>query len=437
MAKKATRDGLYCRNGIWWIRTDPVTRIPRSTKCRDKEAAKLVRAAREREAADPAHAAASQETLRAACERLIESRQAMGKPIGFHTQKLGHWIRIFGDDRKLADFGPPEFDLFTRQRRIEGVTDHTISKEVRCMITVLKKAKRAGRYAGDPSVLRPTDLSSDYVPRERAMPPLEFGLLLGELGPARGAFVALCVALGVRRGELYRLQPADVNLEQGVVHVRGTKTKLAKRTIPILPPFRGLVEACVPHLPLEPWGNYLRDLKAACVRAGIEKVTANDFRRTHATLLQSAGVDRDITRRLLGHSPKSKMLEAVYDKPKPLELAERAGSLSALTLQMDSVEIRTTPKTRRAPQDSNLRPTAPEALTSSVTTALAEVCGGRAPLETRGAGRESAADHSRTLHGADPLLLGDLAAILFASARARGVTIGGRHPVAEALGAGR
>jgi hypothetical protein len=42
----------------------------------------------------------------------------------------------------------------------------------------------------------------------------------------------------------------------------------------------------------------------------------------------------------------------------------------------------------------------------------------------------------QTLH-ADAALLRDLASLLFASARARGVTIGGRHPVAEALGGGR
>jgi hypothetical protein len=52
MASK-TRDGLYRRGQFWWLRTDPVTRRPLSTRCRDFEAAKLFRVGRERLAVDP------------------------------------------------------------------------------------------------------------------------------------------------------------------------------------------------------------------------------------------------------------------------------------------------------------------------------------------------------------------------------------------------
>jgi len=360
MAK--TTSGLYRRGGIWWVRTDPITGKPRSTKCRDKEAALLVRASREREAADPAHAAATKETLSDACVRLIDARQAIGKPTGYYVQKLGHWLRIFGDDRKLAGFGPAEFDEFVRQRRTEGVTDHTIGKEVRCMGTVLRLAKRVGRYAGDLAVLRPMDLTGGYVPRTRALPPHELMALLAQLEPKRWAFVALSVGLGLRRGEVYRLQPADLDFVLGIAHVRGTKTAGALRTIPILAPFRGLLESAAKQLPVPNWNNYLRDLRLACAKAGIATVTANDLRRTHATLLRSAGVDRDVARRLLGHAAQSTMLETVYDQPTPHELAVRAGDLGGLTATLSLQSPPSESQSKRAPQDSNLRPTAPEAV---------------------------------------------------------------------------
>jgi hypothetical protein len=342
MAKSA-RDGLFKRGGIWWIRTDPITRKAVTTGCRDRAAALSFRAERERSAGGPNHAAAKAETLGDAVQRLKDARAAMGKSSDYHEVKLGHWVRIFGAGAELAAVGSPGgFDAYIAKRRAEPVAEgknvgsHTISKEVSVMLTVLRMAKRAGRYAGDLDVLRPFDLSAGYVPRTRALTAEELGALLGELTPDRGAFVALCVGLGVRKGEAFALRPEHVDLEAGVVHVPGTKTAGARRTVPVLAPFRGLVASAAQHLPLRAWarGNYLRDLAAACKRAGIEACTPNDLRRTHATLLRNAGVDRDVVRSLLGHAAGSKMLETVYDAPKPLELAARAGELVTMTRQL-------------------------------------------------------------------------------------------------------
>ncbi len=415
MASKS-RDGLYKRGGIWWIRTDPITNKPRTTGCRDREAARLYHASRERQAADPAYAAAALETLADACGRLIDARESLGKPVAYYEQKLGHWLRIFGDEQLLSQFGPEQYDAFVARRRQEGASDHTVSKEVRCMTTVLKLTKRVGRYAGDLSILRPMGLSSGYVPRTRALSPVEVTALVAELDTPRAAFVAFCVGLGLRRSEVFLLRPRDVDRVGGIVRVRGTKTAGAAREIPILAPFRGLVLLAAESLPLPPWGNYLRDLRSACRRAGIEPCTANDLRRTHATLLRHAGVDRDVTRRLLGHTEGSTMLEQVYDQPKPLELAERAGDLSALARQLPGARDRATSLhcsksrpdgqcesglfTGRAPQDSNLRPTAPEALASASTSLPAAFSPADPTLDRAGRARTGVGNHTTTLHPA-------------------------------------
>ena len=339
MAKKA-RDGLFKRGEVWWIRTDPITGKAESTGLRDHGAARLVRARREREAADPAFAAGQIETLSSAVERLKASRAARGKDSDYHETKLKQWLALFGDTATLASVGTPEaFDRYVAHRSSgeDAVSSHTISKEIAVMLTALRLAKRAGVYSGELSVLRPPDFSAGYEPRTRALTGAELGALLGELTPDRGAFVALCVGLGVRKGEAFALLPEHVDLEAGVVRVPGTKTAGARRTVPILAPFRGLVVAALKHMPLRSWsrGNYLRDLAAACKRAKISACTPNDLRRTHATLLRNAGVDRDVVRSLLGHSAESKMLETVYDQPKPLELAARAGELVTMTRQLE------------------------------------------------------------------------------------------------------
>jgi integrase len=328
------RDGLYKRGPYFWITRDPVTKKPISTRCRDREAARGVLRDRERLASDPARMAERLMPLDSECRRFLDARTELGKATDFYELKLGHWCRLLGDELPIGQVGPEAFDLFVSQRRGEGASDHTISKEVGCMLRVLRLSKRSGVYAGELAVLRPMGLSAGYVPRTRVLSSHELASLLRQLPEQRHGFVALCVGLGLRRGEAFALQPEHIDLVTGVVHVPGTKTAGARRTIPILAPFRQLVERAARSLPLEPWGNYLRDLRAACERAGIPPLSANDLRRTHATLLGQAGVDRDVVRRLLGHSVSSTMLETVYDKPKPLELAARAGDLTGVLLEL-------------------------------------------------------------------------------------------------------
>jgi integrase len=309
------RDGLYKRGSVWWIRTDPVDGKPRTTGFKDIEAARRYRIKRERLAADPAHAAAETARLDDWIRRVIASKERDGSStatVEVYRTKLGHWLRI-APDALLAQVDPPFVDAYVAQRRTEEVTDHTISKEVTHLCTVLKAAKRAGCYPGDVATLRPPDLHAGYKPRKRALTREEVAALLAELKPELAALVAICVALGCRLSEAYRLQPTDIGAAS--VHIRGTKTDGSDRYVPILSIFAGLLARGARQLPLGPEPNNLRrDLAAACARAGIPSAGPNDFRRTHATLLAEAGVDRDVTRRLLGHTT-TRLVDTVYGQP--------------------------------------------------------------------------------------------------------------------------
>jgi integrase len=313
MAQK--RDGLYKRGPVWWIRTDPVTSKPRSTGCRDLEAARRYRAKRERLAADPSHAAAETARLDEWIRRVIAVKESDGSSsstVEVYRTKLGHWLRL-APEAMLVDVTPDFVDAFVAQRRLEEVTDHTISKEVTHLCTVLKAAKRAGCYPGDVATLRPPGLHAGYKPRKRALTREEVVALMAELKPELAALVAICVALGCRLSEAYRLRPSDIGPTS--VHIRGTKTDEADRHVPILSIFATLFARGARELPLgsEP-NNLRRDIAAACARAGIPVASPNDFRRTHATLLAEAGVDRDVTRRLLGHTT-TRLVDTVYGQP--------------------------------------------------------------------------------------------------------------------------
>lgn len=330
MASKLSKLGFNKRGGVWHLRTDPVTKKPISTKCRNLEAAHAFRAKRELLAANPAYAASQTARLDDWIDRVIASKAELKRSaatLSIYATKLGHWLR-FAPNALLHEVTPTFVDTFVKQRRTEDVTDHTIRKEVDHLVIVMRAAERAGEYAGNCDTLCPPDLQTGYEPRERALTRDELFRLLSELKPELMAVVAIAVALGCRLAEIFRMLPTDISWELSLVHVRGTKTKLSKRTLPILSLFTELLRAASAYLPLgELPNNLYRDLAAACARAGITNATPNDFRRTHATLLAEAGVDADVTRRLLGHTTRA-LVDRIYARPRP----EALGALAEVKL---------------------------------------------------------------------------------------------------------
>jgi integrase len=319
----AKRDGLYRRkgSGFWWVRTDPLDGVPRSTGCRDLEAARLWRAARERLAADPAAIAAKTATLGHWVSRTIAmiARTRSAATVSVYETKLGHFRRIWGDDCALATITPDKLDAYVQERRGE-TSDETISREVRHLLYLLRLAKRSRSYAGDLSTLRPPDLHGRYVPRTRALRPAELDSLLGACGDSLGALVRVCVALGCRRSEALGLTQADV--AGSLAKIRGTKTPGSAREVPVLSVFQALLEQALPHLPVKAVStNVNRELYWACRRAKVEHCSFNDFRRTHASWLLVRNVDRDHVRRLLGHKT-TKLVDQVYGQLFPDQLAE-------------------------------------------------------------------------------------------------------------------
>lgn len=126
----------------------------------------------------------------------------------------------------------------------------------------------------------------------------------------------------------FRATPEDWQGE--TLRVHGQKTRDSDGTIvvtPIAAPFLEYAWRFAPRWKEEqflfkPWLKVHRDICAACVRAGIDKVTPNDLRRTFATWHHQAGVAPWIIGKLLRHVD-STMAELVYARSTP-------GSLSAV-----------------------------------------------------------------------------------------------------------
>lgn len=314
--------GLYKRDRYWWLTLDPVEGRAISTRCTTLKAAVAFQAERERLGADPAYAASKKAELGDWCDRFLDMKRATKRSpetLSYLRQKLGHWIRIHGRGAPLSTFTNVRvFNDYLKQRRDEGATLHTVSKEVKVFRQVLSAARREKSFAGEMADLRPDGLETSYVPRERALTSDELRRLLMHCKPWHANLVCLTVAIGCRLSEALKLSQVDVDLAGGLVHIRGTKTKGSNRQVPILSPFRPFLERVFPELPLGPKPNNLRrDLLAACRKAGIEAASPNDFRRTHASILAELGAGEEQVAKLLGHS-SVEMVRKVYSRPRAL-----------------------------------------------------------------------------------------------------------------------
>lgn len=316
-------------------------RVQRSTQCTDKRAAEAIVRQWERDASDPAHAAARTATLRSALALVIKRADSLASTgrratatADFYRAKIGHLARLFEPDDvpfMLARINAASVDAYVDQRRAEGAGESTISKEIGALRLALKLAKRVGLWLGDLETVMPVLMGTHYVPKTRWLTHDEVQRLLGELVQDRAARVAFLVATGARWGESDRAMRQDVGPD--FVRVRGTKTARAARVVPlVLEEQRTLMEYAVKwsagnEAMFLPWGNVRRDLLAACDRAGILPCSPNDLRRTLAHWLRQRGAGADLVAPVLGHAD-ARMVQRVYGK---LEGTELAAALSAAT----------------------------------------------------------------------------------------------------------
>ncbi|MDF3070646.1 MAG: integrase family protein [Polyangiaceae bacterium] len=315
---------LYKRGEVWsaWFYEPNGRRVSKSTKCTDRRAAELTLREWERGAADPAYAAAHQATVESALKRLIADRAGKGRAEGtlnMYLAKGGHVARVLGPDTPLARVTAREIDRFIDARLAEGAARNTVKKELTTIRGMLKVAKRRGEFPGDIGAVMPEGFESGYQPRKRFLSAAEAQALLRELTPDRAARVAFILATGARWGETDRALRQDVQSNAERVILRGTKTELAFRTVPVVGAGHDLLAHVEKHaegegqLLFRPWGNARRDLAQACERAGIAAVSPNDLRRTFGTWLRLHGVAPHLIGVAMGHAD-SRMVERVYGR---------------------------------------------------------------------------------------------------------------------------
>jgi integrase len=232
---------------------------------------------------------------------------------------------------------PSHVEGWVVELRRNGLAESTIRSAYTILRAVLDTAVRDGALASNPAaVVRRPRVTAKEAPH---LTPAEVAELLRAAQDTRYApLFALLVHTGLRRGEALALQWSDVDLDKGLLRVRGTlarvqgrllvtvpKTAKSRRFVPISAPaerlFRGLsasqaeerrragslwretgfvftTETGEPYDPR----NALRALKVAATKAGLPHAGLHTLRHSAASVMLTHGVPLKVVSEILGHS---------------------------------------------------------------------------------------------------------------------------------------
>ena len=217
----------------------------------------------------------------------------------------------------------------------------------------IASVRQARKRAEEPEILEPAEIT--VVLHE-----------LGSIEPVRTAFLVAAV-MGMRRGEIFSLKWADVNLDRATLHVRRSyvdgvegppKTESSRRPLPIPPQAVDALKAwkdkssytapsdwvfasnvSFGKQPLWPGTLWRRHVVPALQRAGITKPKLgwHTLRRSYASLLLSTGVSLRVSMELMRHST-AEMTLAAYAQTVGDEKRNAGEKVASLVLKEGKVD---------------------------------------------------------------------------------------------------
>lgn len=313
-------DRLFLRGRLWWAWLyDPSgARKQVSTKCTDREAARLVLRRLEQEAQGaPNKSFVSLGDVLDGLETFTEDNSGPENQ-QFVKSKCKPLRRLMGETSDVRTISRQSIAAYVKARLREKkgpkgkatVSRYTVKREVKVLYQALLRSNKEGLTDIKIDALR-VDLDAPYVPRKRWLTREEFEDLGCELDQDRWLWVLVSVYTGARKSEVERLEWGDVG--DDVIHIRGTKTAKSDRFVPLHPALGEALGKRKTGALVKPWGGVVTELKRACKRAEIPNVSPNDLRRTYASWLLQAGVTNSVVAELLGHTTTA-LVDMTYGK---------------------------------------------------------------------------------------------------------------------------
>ena len=304
--------GIYKRGEIWYI--DYCYRDKYGIKKRVREAigtskklAEQVRAKRIAQAAENRHLDVQKEEkikFKDFAQEYFEKHSKVeNRSWKSDEHRLRNLCKFFGE-KYLFEITALDIQNY-KTERLKEAAPATVNRCVAVLRSALNRAIEWGKFhqnnpASKIKRLRENNESLRFLTRE------EIERLYANCEGEIFALVKFALGTGCRRGEIMDLTWQDVDLEQGKVHIRNSKSGKG-RTIPMNQTVREVVLSLrkQPDRPqiFSSWRYQLRrQFEQALRRANIKGASFHTLRHTFASHAVMRGIDIVTVSRLLGHS---------------------------------------------------------------------------------------------------------------------------------------
>lgn len=289
--------------------------------------------------ADNAGKPEATETLGWAIDRLLAHRATLNtkeSTLKTYRSMAKRVLSLIPGDTSLRALTPALFHSFVTARRSMAVTRHrkaqagktislvTVSHELAIVEMALTHARSLlGESSGVPAPMKA--IPKEYLHLKGSR---EVWLDLGQANALLEHFRKRClrdcdyltgwIHTGARARELFRVQARHYNAKEGLVFLDGTKTKKARRWVPVSPQLAEVLARRTKGLapgdfvfPATTNSVWHVKLARACTRLGLPRVSILDLRHTFASIMVNANVSSRVVAECLGHA-STVMVDKTY-----------------------------------------------------------------------------------------------------------------------------
>jgi integrase len=317
-------------------------------------------------------------------ERLVTGGQRKVRTLEAHRYYVDQHLRPRLDRRRVSAITVQDVSRLIASMRARGCSEKTTANAVATLHSVLRFALRQGWIVDDPvAKLEAGERPRPERRRQRILGRNEIRRLLAACPPRGLPLVITALYTGMRISELLGLAWQDVDLDEGVIHLRAQlsrahrgmpsrrvapKTRAVIREIPLAPQLAAVLPAhrtAPPKTSAEAWvfpsqagtpfghrNAQRRVLMRAATRAGLEDngwppLRFHDLRHTFAShVIIDLGLDVAQVSRILGHASVTITLD-VYT-----HLFDQARHAGEVRTKMAASAFAALIEPSRAPADS-------------------------------------------------------------------------------------
>ncbi len=230
-----------------------------------------------------------------------------------------------------------------RDRRLAACSTETVRRELGLLQTILRYAHREWSMPMADALIQVRKPAAGRH-RTRRIAPGEMRLLLAALDPKFHGLVLFALETGLRRGELVRLEPTDIDLASSLLVVREAKNGYP-RTIPLTPVAVAILQSlpCREGHRIFEWSPRAIQMRwyRAVRRAGIEDLHFHDLRHEAVSRFFEAGLSIPEVALISGHRDPRMLFR--YTHLRPEDVAKKLACLSAKQVATESGPVLLSP----------------------------------------------------------------------------------------------